>query len=87
MNERKRLRLTSSQAQVLELAFIVQDPCGEQATRLAAAVLNLIRDRDDVACLALLSEVKYLQGKYPQHIGGNDEKKHSTETDNDRTDL
>lgn len=81
----KRLRLTSEQAQVLELAFLIQDPCGEEATRLAAAVLGLIRDRDDVSCLALISEVKYLQAKYPpKHIGGNDETKHSTATDTHR---
>lgn len=80
-NERKRLRLTTDQAQVLELAFLIQDPCGTEATQLAAVVLGLLRDRDDVTCLALISEVKYLQAKYPpKHIGGNDESEHSSET-------
>ncbi len=62
--EEKRLRLTAEQSQVLELAFVIQDPCGIEATQLAAALLALVRDRDDVSCIALLSEVKFLQAKY-----------------------
>lgn len=62
--EQKRLRLTAEQSQVLELAFVIQDPCGVEATQLAAALLSLVRDRDDVTCVALLSEVKFLHAKY-----------------------
>lgn len=83
LNQPKKTELTREQHQAVELAFVIQDPCGETATQLAAQVLGLIRDRDDVTCLALISEVKCLRGKYPHNnIGGNDETKDSKRNSN-----
>ena len=53
-------------ADPLELAFFIQDPCGEVQIRLATALLALIADRDDTECLALLGEVHALALKYPR---------------------
>jgi hypothetical protein len=52
---------------VVELAFIAQDPAGEYALALAREVLILIRNRDDADCLALASELRALRLKYQPH--------------------
>lgn len=58
------VQLTLEQSQVLELGLLVQDPAGDRAIELAREVLRLIRNRDDADCVALASEVRFLQGKY-----------------------
>lgn len=54
---------------VLEVAFIIQDPCGESDIELARQVLQLITNRDDVTVAALLPELRYLNMKYPKANG------------------
>lgn len=51
---------------ILEIAFYVQDPCGEPQLRLATAMLALIADRSDADCVALCSEIRALALKYPR---------------------
>jgi hypothetical protein len=51
----------------IDLAFVIQDPCGEAALNLAVAVLELVRGReDDIQCRALMIEVRCLANKYPR---------------------
>lgn len=59
-----RLRLSEPQSQVLEVAFIAQDPAGERALELAREVVRLIRDRDDCECVAIAHELRALSFKY-----------------------
>jgi hypothetical protein len=51
----------------LELAFSIQDPCGETAIELAREVLKLITDRDDIMSKILLVELHKLNLKYPRY--------------------
>ena len=49
----------------LELAFTIQDPCGNTAITLACEVLKLISDReDDGICQSLIHEIQDLNSKY-----------------------
>ncbi len=66
MNRRTHVDLTREEHRTLELAFVVQDPAGEQAIALAREVLRVIHDRDDATCVALASEMRVLLGKYPR---------------------
>jgi hypothetical protein len=49
----------------LDLAFTIQDPCGDAAITLAREVLTLITNReDDSICQALIHEIQALNLKY-----------------------
>lgn len=50
----------------LELAFWIEDPASLEAVELAQAVLWLLRDRDPVIVVALISEMHALNLKYPR---------------------
>jgi len=65
--------LDAQQAQVLELAFLIEDPASNGGCVLAREVLRLIRDRDEAECFALASELRALQLKYPRAYSGRKE--------------
>jgi hypothetical protein len=51
----------------LELAFVIDDPCGQEQIALARTVLELISNRPDHAqCIAIRSELRALHFKYPR---------------------
>lgn len=54
------------EVRALELAFVVEDPCGEPAITLARETIRLIAGRNEVTVLALISELRALQFKYPR---------------------
>lgn len=54
----------------LELAFLIDDPVGDLQLQLAREVLKLIANRDDVACAAILPELRFLNRKYPPRTKG-----------------
>ena len=54
----------------LELAFWIEDPASLEAVELAQDVLWLLRDRDSVIVVALTSEVRALNLKYPRISAG-----------------
>lgn len=58
------IELHPTEAKAIELAFVIQDPCGECAVTLAREILRLISDRDDATVIALLGEVRALQFKF-----------------------
>lgn len=58
--------MTDRSKLIMDLGFAIQDPCGEGAMRLAGQVLTLIENRDDVECVALISELRCLLTKYPR---------------------
>lgn len=66
MSNPKHVELTAEQASVLQVAFIVSDPCSDFAIELAKEVVLLIRGRDDADCVTLASELRVLRGKYPR---------------------
>lgn len=51
----------------VELAFTIQDPCGNTAIVLAREVLRLISNReDDGICQSLIHEIQQLNKLYPR---------------------
>ena len=51
----------------LDLAFTIQDPCGNTAITLAREVLRLISNReDDSICQSLIHEIQRLNKLYPR---------------------
>ena len=51
----------------LDLAFTIQDPCGNTAIALAREVLKLISNReDDSICQSLIHEIQRLNKLYPR---------------------
>jgi hypothetical protein len=51
----------------LDLAFTIQDPCGNTAITLAREVLKLISNReDDSICQSLIHEIQHLNKLYPR---------------------
>ena len=51
----------------LDLAFTIQDPCGNTAIALAREVLTLISNReDDSICQSLIHEIQRLNKLYPR---------------------
>ena len=51
----------------LDLAFTIQDPCGNTAIALAREVLRLISNReDDSICQSLIHEIQRLNKLYPR---------------------
>ncbi len=89
----KHAELSPAQSQILEVAFIVQDPAGDRALDLAREVVALIRDRDDVTCSALASELRILRAKYTRsgdfslwskHTGGTHETSNESRTQKHR---
>ena len=50
----------------LDLAFVIQDPCGNTAIVLAREVLRLISNRDDDICQSLIHEIQRLNKLYPR---------------------
>lgn len=51
----------------LELAFIIQDPCGDAAIDLARETLKLIYNRDDTLCKTLTDELRQLNSRYQRN--------------------
>jgi len=65
--EQRTIRCTESPIIPLDLAFIIQDPCGNTAITLAREILNLIRNReDDGICQSLIHEMQRLNKLYPR---------------------
>lgn len=65
------IQLSKREDEILELAFIIQDPSSQAAVILARELLLLVRDRDDATAVALTSEVRALQMKFrrlPSHV-------------------
>jgi hypothetical protein len=61
----KETALCYSFCDPLDLAFTIQDPCGDAAITLAREVLTLITNReDDSICQALIHEIQALNLKY-----------------------
>lgn len=53
-----------TEAAAIDLAFVIEDPCGEAAITLAREIIRLIANRDEVTVIALLGEVRALQFKF-----------------------
>lgn len=53
----------------LELAFTVQDPCGIDAVNLARELIDIVQNRTDEECRALLPAVQDLGRKFARSRG------------------
>jgi hypothetical protein len=63
----KHLYVPRNVITTLELAFLIQDPCGLEAIELARGLLNLIRNREDNdICKSLIHEIQRLNKLYPR---------------------
>lgn len=60
----RSVTLHPHEAQAIELAFVIEDPCREEAVTLAREIIRLIADRDEATIIALLGEVRTLQFKF-----------------------
>lgn len=58
------VQLHPLESQAVELAFVIEDPCGEPAVTLARELIALIAARDEVTVIALIGEVRALQLKF-----------------------
>lgn len=63
------IELKPHEAAAIELAFVIEDPCGNDAVQLATAVVRLIANRDTATILALTHEIRALQFKYGRRNG------------------
>lgn len=62
---------------IIELAFIIENPCGDNAITLAREIISLIASRDEVTVSALIGEMralkcKFLRGKPCSACGADD---------------